>query len=81
MGKVKELLANEPTGVTHVAGPIVLYRDKDGWLNWSAAYWFDRNLNRNGREEVGRFNDLFEALAARDAFNQMMHGKPHRTYP
>jgi hypothetical protein len=74
MGAVKDVMASDPEG------RIVLHVDKDGWYGWSASYWWDRNPDPDhyGREEVGRFADLLDALAARDAFNQMMHGKPNK---
>lgn len=71
MGAVK----NKQTANT--LGQVVLYRDKDGWFNWSSANWWDNAPEAQTilqREEVGRFDDLLEALAARDAYNQMMHG-------
>lgn len=83
MGKVKELVSEAP----HVAedlteyltggGCVVLFRHNDGWFTWTTARWWDDPLHahyREGKMEVERFDDLIDALAARDAFNAMMHG-------
>lgn len=75
MGAIK----NKQTANT--LGQVVLYRDKDGWFGWSAAHWWDQAMPaQNGifqREEIGRFDDLIEAMDARDAYNQMLHGSKH----
>lgn len=82
MGAVKQLIMEieEELNPTHCQ--IVLYLDKDGWYDWSAADFWDKPEHAHyiaTRKEIGRYDDLYELLAARDAFNQMMHGRKDKT--
>ena len=79
MGKVKDVITELEEVLNPTHSQIVMYRMKDnGFLGWTpASFWDDPRHEhyREYREEVARFDDLYEMLAARDAFNQMMLGR------
>lgn len=82
MGKVKDMVADLEDALNPTHEQVVMYQDADGWYDWiSAEFWDDPRHEhyRNTRTEIGRFDELYELLAARDAFNQMMHGQTRRT--
>ena len=72
MGAVKDTVTDEQ---------VVMYVDKDGWYGWTTASFWDKPEHVqyiSTRKEIERFNDLYEVLAACDAFNQMLHGQTHK---
>jgi hypothetical protein len=82
MGAIKELVTEIEERMNPTGGQVVLYLDNHGWYGWTTAKFWDDNHHthyQQTRQEIGRFDGLCELLAARDAFNQMMHGKTNRT--
>lgn len=83
MGKVKELMTDLEEAVNPDRGEVVIYQNERGWYGWSTAHFWDSPMHghyRSQRREIGRTTDLYEALAAIHAFNQMMHGKTHESF-
>jgi hypothetical protein len=59
----------------------VVYKDHAGWFRWTTAHeWDDGYINDynspSPREEIGRFDTIWEARDVRHAYNMMVHGKP-----
>ena len=83
MGKVKDLVTELEQAINPTQQEIVIYQNERGWYGWAPAHFWDDPMHehyRNQRKELGRTTDLYEALAAIHAFNQMTHGKTHETF-
>ena len=82
MGAIRNIVIEIEGKMNPGGGSIVLYLDKDGWYEWTSANFWDSAKHahfRQPRQEVGRFDELIEALAARDSFNQIVHGQPKKS--
>ena len=79
MGKIKDVITELEEVLNPTHDQIVMFRmNGNGFLGWTpASFWDDpRHAHyKEDREEVARFDDLYEMLAARDAFNLMTHGR------
>ena len=79
MGKVKDVITELEEALNPTHDQIVMFRmNGNGFLGWAPASFWDNPLHehyKEDREEVARFDDLYEMLAAKDAFNLMMHGR------